>query len=177
MSGAKEYSLRPIGHVRNRVKEWADVVWEDVESEVVLDATWAEGLDGLEGFSHIWVICWLDRLTEEERGGRCRVHPQGRQDLPTVGLFASRSPRRPNPIAITAVRLLGIDGTVLRVKGLDMLDGTPVLDVKPYLAQGDRISGTRAPLWIRRLWRKQQTQLRERAGSQQGGGDGSDAGH
>jgi tRNA-Thr(GGU) m(6)t(6)A37 methyltransferase TsaA len=178
MSGEPEYVLRPIGRVRNQVKEWVDVAWEELESEVALDPRWAEGLDGLEEFSHIWVICWLDRLTEEERGGRCRVHPERRQELRPVGLFATRSPRRPNPIAITAVRLLGIEGTVLRVKGLDMLDGTPVLDVKPYLAQGDRIAGTWSPLWIRRLWRNRQRQnhrrqLRDRAGEGDGRAQGN----
>lgn len=154
MSGDPEYILRPIGRVRNQVKEWVDVVWEDIESEVALDPRWADALSGLAEFSHIWVIGWLDRLTEDERGTRCRVHPRGREDVPPVGLFATRSPRRPNPIAITAVPLLGIQGSVLRVKGLDMLDGTPVLDLKPYLARGDRVNGTRAPLWIRRLWRE-----------------------
>ena len=154
--------IRPIGRVRNAVKEWVDLIWEEVISEVELDAHWTEGLDGLAEFSHIWVITWLDRLPAEERGGRLHVHPQRRQDLPAVGLFATRSPRRPNPIGLTAVELLGIRGNVLTVKGLDMLDGTPVLDIKPYLAQGDRKSGTRSPGWIRRLWRERPEVLRAR---------------
>ena len=164
--------LVPIGRVRNAVKEWVDVVWEELISEVEIDAQWAEGLEGLAEFSHIWVITWLNRVQPEERGGRMRVHPERRQDLAAVGLFATRSPRRPNPIAITAVELLGVRGRVLTVKGLDMLDGTPVLDIKPYLAHGDRISGTRAPRWIRRLWRDRPAQ----AGAGQRGSDGDPAG-
>lgn len=147
--------LAPIGYVRNEVKEWTDVVWEEIVSEVVLDDRWLAGLDGLSEFSHVWVIAWLGRVPQEERGAKLHIHPRDRQDTPPVGLFATRSPRRPNPIAITAVPLLGISGAVLTVKGLDMLDGTPVLDLKPYLSRGDRIAGTRAPYWIRRLWREQ----------------------
>jgi tRNA-Thr(GGU) m(6)t(6)A37 methyltransferase TsaA len=146
--------LAPIGYVRNQVKEWTDVVWEGIVSEVVLDDRWLAGLDGLAEFSHIWVIAWLGRVPVEERGAKLHIHPRDLQDAPPVGLFATRSPRRPNPIAITAVPLLGISGAVLTVKGLDLLDGTPVLDVKPYLSRGDRIAGTRAPRWIRRLWRE-----------------------
>ena len=157
VSEACPICLTPIGYVRNQVKDKgsADVVWEEIVSEVVLDDRWLPGLDGLGEFSHIWVIAWLGRVPTEERGANLQVHPRGRQDMATVGLFATRTPRRPNPIAITAVPLLGISGAVLTVKGLDMLDGTPVLDLKPYLSRGDAIPATRAPRWIRRLWREQ----------------------
>jgi tRNA-Thr(GGU) m(6)t(6)A37 methyltransferase TsaA len=148
-------TLTPIGYVRNAVKEWTDMVWEGIVSEVVLDEPWQAGLDGLAEFSHIWVIAWLGRVPQEEHGAKLHIRPRGREDTPHVGLFATRSPRRPNPIAITAVPLFGISGSVLTVKGLDLLDGTPVLDVKPYLSRGDHIAGTRAPRWIRRLWREQ----------------------
>jgi tRNA-Thr(GGU) m(6)t(6)A37 methyltransferase TsaA len=148
-------TLTPMGYVRNEVKEWRDVVWEEIISEVVLDDRWLAGLDGLSEFSHVWVIAWLGRVPVEERGAKLHIHPRGREDASSVGLFATRSPRRPNPIAITAVPLLDVSGDVLTVKGLDLLDGTPVLDIKPYLARGDRISGTRAPRWIRCLWREQ----------------------
>lgn len=143
--------LVPIGYVHNQVSEWIDVIWEDIVSEVVIDQRWVDGLAGLEEFSHIWVVAWLDRLPEAERGALLKVHPERRQDLPAVGLFATRSPRRPNPIAITVVPLLERRGHVLRVKGLDLLDGTPVLDVKPYLSRGDRIDGTREAEWLERL--------------------------
>jgi tRNA (adenine37-N6)-methyltransferase len=153
MTEAAAITVRPIGIIRNAQTEWTDVVWEDVVSQVVLEDRWRGALEGLDGFSHIWVICWLSRVPEEDRGARLTVQPRGVEDLPPVGLFATRSPRRPNPIALTAVPLLSVDGPVLTVRGLDMLDGTPVLDIKPYLDRGDRISRTRSPRWIRRLWR------------------------
>jgi tRNA (adenine37-N6)-methyltransferase len=168
MTDARSICLAPIGYVRNQVKEWTDVVWEEIISEVVLDECWQFGLDGLTAFSHVWVIAWLGRVPTEERGANLQVHPRGMREAATVGLFATRTPRRPNPIAITAVPLLGISGAVLTVKGLDLLDGTPVLDLKPYLSHGDRIAGTRAPRWIRRLWREQPWL---RASDGQGGGD------
>ncbi len=149
--GGNLNQLVPIGYVHNTVSEWVDVIWEEIVSAVVIDERWLGGLEGLEEFSHIWVVAWLDRLPEAERGTLLKVHPERRQDLPAVGLFATRSPRRPNPIAITAVPLLERRGHVLRVKGLDLLDGTPVLDVKPYLSRGDRIGGTREAEWLEKL--------------------------
>jgi tRNA (Thr-GGU) A37 N-methylase len=73
--------------------------------------------------------------------------------MPLVGLFATRSPHRPCPIAITAVRLLAHEGTVLRVEGLDACEGTPILDIKPYLRRGDLIPEAKAPDWLEELWR------------------------
>lgn len=150
MSGME---IAPVGRVRNAVTEWVDVTWEQVVSEIVLEPEWTEALDGLDQFSHIWVVAWLDRLPAEERGARAKVHPEGRQDLPAVGLFATRTPRRPNPISITAVRLVARRDNVLTVKGLDLLDGTPVLDVKPYLSRGDRIARPRQAPWLQLLRR------------------------
>lgn len=146
--------LVPIGKVCNQVKEWQQVIWEDIVSQIVLDEVWTEALDGLEEFSHIWVITWLDRLPQAERGTSLKVHPQRREDLPLVGLFATRAPSRPNPIGLTAVPLLERKGNVLLVKGLDMLDGTPVLDIKPYLSRGDKIGRVREAAWLRRLRRQ-----------------------
>ncbi|MDH7487964.1 MAG: tRNA (N6-threonylcarbamoyladenosine(37)-N6)-methyltransferase TrmO [Anaerolineae bacterium] len=147
------YTVHPIGHVENGIAELDGVVWEDVESRVVLAPEYADGLDGIEDFSHIIVICYLHR---REHGHACerrlRVHPQGREDLPLVGVFATRSPKRPNPIAITVVPLIRREGNVLHVRGLDMADGTPVLDIKPYLPRGDRVENARVAEWLRRLW-------------------------
>ncbi|MBI4338033.1 MAG: tRNA (N6-threonylcarbamoyladenosine(37)-N6)-methyltransferase TrmO [Chloroflexi bacterium] len=142
-------SLEPIGIVRNGITDRAGVVWEDVVSTLHVEPRYAEALEGLEAFSHIWVVWWLDRSPTPES---LRVHPQGRQDMPPVGLFATRSPVRPNPIAVTAVRLLAWQGVVLRVQGLDALDGTPVLDIKPYLP-GDIVGDAVYPEWALRLHR------------------------
>lgn len=165
-----DYTIHPIGHVENGITDLDGVIWEEIESTVVVDPQYVEGLDGLEDFSHIIIICYLHR---QEHGHayehRLRVHPQGREDLPLVGVFATRSPRRPNPIAITVVRLLRREGNALRVKGLDMADGTPVLDIKPYLPRGDRVEDARVAGWLHRLW--EASDKGERADSRQKGGD------
>ncbi|MPN59153.1 hypothetical protein SDC9_206873 [bioreactor metagenome] len=82
------------------------------------------------------------------------MHPRGRKDLPLVGLFATRSPARPNPIGISVVRLIKVDKNLLTVRGLDAIDGTPVLDVKPYLPQNDRIENPVIPEWAQVLARE-----------------------
>lgn len=147
-----ELTLRPIGRVvRGRSPGAQDDHWEQAEAEIEIDATWAEALDGLEGFSHIWVVWWLDRF--DGPPVQRKVRPERRQEMPLVGLLATRSPHRPNPLAMTAVRLLAHDGARLRVQGLDAYEGTPVLDIKPYLRRGDLISEATAPEWLNNLWR------------------------
>ncbi len=74
--------------------------------------------------------------------------PRGRADLPEVGIFAQRAKHRPNPIGLTAVRIVGREGRVLRVRGLDAIDGTPVLDIKPYVPAFDRVDGAKTPAWM-----------------------------
>lgn len=119
-------------------------------AEITIDAAWSEALDGLEGFSHIWVLWWIDRFDDPPE--RQQVHPEGRLEMPLVGLLATRSPHRPCPIGITAVRLLEREGRRLLVEGLDAFEGTSVLDIKPYLRRGDLIPEAGAPDWLERLW-------------------------
>ena len=101
------------------------------KSEIVLDAQWEELLDGIEGYSHIMVLYWPHLLTPEQRQMR-KVHPMGRKDIAQQGIFATRSPARPNPILVTVARLLERRGNVLVVQGLEAVDGSPVLDIKPH---------------------------------------------
>ncbi len=89
----------------------------------------AAGLQDVEGFSHLYVLWVFHRSSGHELLTRVPLDEQGLH-----GVFATRSPRRPNPIGLTVVELLGRDGNVLRVRGVDMLDGTPILDLKPYLS-------------------------------------------
>ena len=141
-------TLKSIGVVRNEIKErptgqdW----WADLVSEIVIDTSLTEALDGLEDFSHIIVLYWMHRVTESETP--LKVHPMRRQDLPLVGLFATRSPNRPNRIGKATVRLLERQGNILKVKGLDALDGTPVIDIKPYLPGYDSADDAKVPQWI-----------------------------
>jgi tRNA-Thr(GGU) m(6)t(6)A37 methyltransferase TsaA len=140
-----EFAVRPIGVVANQFRHEIPEGWERSVSEVHVDSCWEVALEGIEEFSHIVVLFWLNRI-EGERA--LRVHPMGRLDAPLVGLFSTRTPRRPNPIGLTVVRLLERRGSVLAVEGLDALDGSPVLDLKPYLTRNDRVQGATMPDWV-----------------------------
>lgn len=142
--------VEPIGWVRNDISDSQDVTWEEIESQVVIEERFSEALEGLEEFSHIIVIFWLHKKKEESPP--LKVRPEQREDMPLVGVFATRAPVRPNPIGLTVVELLERQENTLRVRGLDAYDGTPVLDIKPYLPQGDHIPETKIPEWLRRLW-------------------------
>ncbi len=139
-----------IGVVYNEVKEPIDEGWGRVVSEVVLDETLADGLDGIEAFSHVLVLYWMHRAAEAEPV-RMRRRPQGRADMPEVGIFAQRARHRPNPIGVTAVRLLRREKNRLVVQGLDAINGTPVVDVKPYVPQFDSVAGPTVPTWVSQL--------------------------
>jgi tRNA-Thr(GGU) m(6)t(6)A37 methyltransferase TsaA len=141
--------LTPIGLVRSEVKEIGRRDWKDLESEIVVDADFEEALDGLEEFSHIHVIFGFHK-SQWAKGMTLRIHPQGRSELPLVGLFATRSPVRPNRLGLTVVRLVARHGNSLIVRGLDAIDGTPVYDIKPYLP-GDSQSWTIMPEWVHKL--------------------------
>lgn len=139
-----------IGVVYNDVKEPTDEGWGHVVSEVVLDETFSDGLDGIEQFSHLLILFWMHRAAEAEPL-RMRRRPQGRADMPEVGLFAQRARHRPNPIGVTAVKLLRRDKNRLVVEGLDAINGTPVVDVKPYVPAFDAVEAARVPEWVTRL--------------------------
>lgn len=141
--------LHPIGIVRNQVAARDDRRWEDVISEVQIHDGFAQGLDGIESFSHIIVVFWMHGLKEGERS-LLRVHPQRDKDIPLEGVFATRSPARPNPLGWSAVRLLSRTGGTLRVVGLDALDGSPVVDIKPYLPNGDSVPSATVAGWLKR---------------------------
>jgi tRNA-Thr(GGU) m(6)t(6)A37 methyltransferase TsaA len=147
-------NLVPIGRVVNDIEYPSDVKWEPVISEVVIAPPLMEALDGVDGFSHILITFYLHQV-DKDRRSLLKVHPQGKRELPLVGVFAARSPARPNPIGVTVVRLLERRENVLKVLGLDAYDGTPVLDIKPYLRRGDLIEEATAPDWLLHLWELQ----------------------
>ena len=133
--------LTPIGQVRNEVKTPALGGWGQVESDLVLEERYSEAMDGIEDYSHVLVVFWIDRSEPQPTKG----HVQRREELPVVGVFAGRRPGHPNPIGVTAVKIMGRRGNVLRVRGLDAIDGTPLLDVKPYTPAFDRVEDARVP--------------------------------
>ena len=142
--------MKWIGVVHNAVKEPVDEGWRHVVSEIVLDEALADGMDGIESFSHVLILYWM-HLAAEAEPVRMRRRPQGRQDMPEVGIFAQRARHRPNPLGVTAVELLRREKNWLVVRGLDAIDGTPVVDVKPYVPQFDAVKSPRVPAWINQL--------------------------
>ena len=126
-------ALRPIGHIRSPYRTREDVprglgTRHQAEGRLELLAEFAAGLADIEGFSHLYVLWIFDRAEGFELVGRNPT--DGLQH----GVFATRSPKRPNPLALTVVELLGRQGATLRVRGVDMLDGSPIVDLKPYLS-------------------------------------------
>jgi tRNA-Thr(GGU) m(6)t(6)A37 methyltransferase TsaA len=119
-------------------------------SEIRIDEELADILDGVEGYSHLMVLFWGDRVTDEGRT-LTKVHPMGRKDFPLVGIFATRSPARPNPVLMTVVRLLERRGTLLEVTGLDAVDGSPVIDIKPYVREFYPEKDVLIPGWMQRI--------------------------
>jgi tRNA-Thr(GGU) m(6)t(6)A37 methyltransferase TsaA len=110
----------------------------------------ADGLRGLEEFSHVLVVFWMDRSSFNPASDLVR-RPRGRADMPELGIFAQRAKHRPNPIGTTVVRLVERRGAVLRVRGLDAIDGSPILDLKPYFPMFDSAPDAVVPEWVARL--------------------------
>ncbi|PSL01550.1 tRNA-Thr(GGU) m(6)t(6)A37 methyltransferase TsaA [Haloactinopolyspora alba] len=140
-----------VGRVRNHRTDPGDSDgWGDVVSRIVLDERFGDhALTGLEEFSHVLVLYQLDQL--DERADYTGVRrPRGRDDLPAVGLFADRGPRRPNRIGVTACPIVRVGATDLEVRGLDAVDGTPVLDLKPVMHEFEP-SDVRQPAWVAQL--------------------------
>ena len=128
------FTAHPIGFVHSPYRETSAIpkglgAKHEVEGTIELLREFSSGLMDIEGFSHLYVLWEFDRA----EGFDLVAHPPTDEKRPH-GVFATRSPRRPNPIGLTVVELLGRGGSTLRVRGVDMLDGTPVLDIKPYLS-------------------------------------------
>lgn len=121
--------------------------WARVESTLRFRPEYVDGLQGLSAYSHVLVVFFLDRAQGFDPAKQLLRRPRGLESLDPVGVFAQRTKYRPNPLGITAAELLGVDGDAVRVRGLDALDGTPVLDVKPYMPMFDRRDGVTLPPW------------------------------
>ena len=138
----------PIGYVRNGVRETSLERWAHVQSEIHIEPQYARGLQGLEEFSHVMVIFYLHEIAPFDVERELLRRPRRMEHLPPVGVFAQRTKQRPNPIGVTAVELRGVSKNVVTVSALDALDGTPVLDLKPYMPIFDRVENARVPQWV-----------------------------
>lgn len=139
VSESTTYKLVTIGRVE--VKEKA--------AAIRLFDAYAEGLLGLDQWSHVQVLYWMDKNDTPERRKMLRVHPRGKRENPLTGVFACRSPFRPNLIALSVCRIAGVEGALLKLEGLDAFDGTPVLDLKPYIPPDAPTQGVKVPDWAR----------------------------
>jgi len=142
--------MNAIGRVVNTVRETRDRGWGEVLSELRLSPGFANGLLGLDGFSHA-VVVFLMHEAKFHAAEHLRRHPQERADMPLLGIFAQRARHRPNPIGITTVAIERIEGGSVFVRGLDAIDGTPILDIKPHVVSYDSPTDSREPEWVRRL--------------------------
>jgi tRNA-Thr(GGU) m(6)t(6)A37 methyltransferase TsaA len=149
----RKISLKAIGRVHNSVRKIRREGWESVISEVVLDKRFDEALEGVEEYSHLLILFWLSRVRKAGRKMK-KIHPKSRQDLPLVGIFGTRTQYRPNPIGLTLVKLLERKKNVLKVRGLDALNGTPVIDIKPISPRYEFPKKTRVPKWYNQLWKE-----------------------
>jgi len=149
---SNEIVVIPAGFVRGGRSEPVDDAWDAVEARIELDPAQfpPEATAGLSAFSHLEVIFHFDRAAPETIVSGAR-HPRGNTAWPKVGIFAQRGKDRPNRIGVTVCSLLGVDGLTLHVRGLDAIDGTPVLDIKPvmkgFLPRGE----IREPQWATEL--------------------------
>jgi tRNA (adenine37-N6)-methyltransferase len=144
--------MTPIGTIRSTRKELADDNWLREQASIELDETQfpADSFAGLSGFSHVEIVFFMDRANpaEVERGAR---HPRDNAAWPRVGIFAQRGKDRPNHIGVTICKLKKVEGRTLVVEGLDAIDGTPVLDIKPWVAEFGPRGSTHEPTWITEL--------------------------
>ncbi len=142
-------TLSAIGIVKSDLKEppSAHLDLKEIVAEIEIDPQLNEALDGLEGFSHIIVLYWMHRASFDKK--HLKAYPMGNKDVSEKGLFAVRTPNRPNPIGKSTVRLLERHRNILKVKGLDAIDGSPVLDIKPYIPGYDSASDAVFPNWVK----------------------------
>ena len=123
---------------------------KDTVCKVIIYPPWEPLLDGIEDFSHVLILYW-PHLIDPERRKLKKVHPMGREDLPLKGIFATCSPARPNPVLVSAVRLVARRENVLEVKGLEAVNGSPVIDVKPYSKSYLVMDNLKMAEWMEKL--------------------------
>lgn len=164
-----DYIIRPIGIVKSKAdKEVLKYSNKDIKldfdaalsqgtdlkkSEIIINKEYLDCLDGIEDFSHIIILFWTHKVPNSARQIK-KVHPAGLKQMPIKGIFATRSPVRPNPICKTTVKLIERKGTTLIVEGLDAIDNTPVVDIKPHMPFYDSPLNVKLADWMYHLMQK-----------------------
>ena len=140
-------NLNPIGFVSSSVTEQTDKNWSKITSKIILNSEYAGSLNGLEEFSHAIILTFLHQAFYNKEQHLIR-RPRNLNSMPKVGIFAQRAKDRPNPIGITTVEIISVCNSSLEVKGLDAINETPVLDIKPYYPEYDKIINPKVPEWV-----------------------------
>ena len=164
-----EYIIRPIGIVKSKAdKEVLKYSNKDIkldydlalrqgtdlkESEIIINEEYLDCLEGIEDFSHLVILFWTHKVPNNARQIK-KIHPAGLKEMPIKGIFATRSPVRPNPICKTTVKLIERKGTTLVVEGLDAIDNTPVVDIKPHLPFYDSPLNVKLADWMYQVMQK-----------------------
>ncbi|HEU5431427.1 MAG TPA: tRNA (N6-threonylcarbamoyladenosine(37)-N6)-methyltransferase TrmO [Thermomicrobiales bacterium] len=163
--GRRWFRVQAIGWVRRPGAAADAEAFFDPFAESTLEILprWSDGLDGIDGYSHLVVLFWLDRARRLRGGGRQR--PERSPEMPELGVFATRSPRRPNPIGIACPRLSRREGNRLVVSGIDAWDGTPIIDLKGYAPRDECRPDATVPDWLTELWRRHDMRDRDGDGS------------
>jgi tRNA (adenine37-N6)-methyltransferase len=145
------FAVAPVAYVRGGRSTFTDDHWDAERCVLELDSRFdADSLAGLDGFSHLEIVYLFDRVDESKIETRAR-HPRERLDWPLVGIFAQRGKARPNRLGVSRCQLLRVEGTRLHVAGLDAMDGTPVLDIKPYMREFAPRGDVMQPAWATEL--------------------------
>jgi len=148
-----QINLKPIGYVINDVENKKDVSWGKDISKILLEKDYYGGLSGLNDFSHVTILYYLDKA-KFDINKHLQRRPQNRNDMPVVGIFSQRGKDRPNQIGMTSVEIVTVTNDTLIVKGLDAIDGTAILDIKPYYPIYDCREDAVVPEWVNILMEK-----------------------
>lgn len=150
-----EIILQPVGRIESPRIQLVDDQWGDIISTIHLDSEQftEEAIAGLEDFSHLEVIFYMHQVPEESIQKNAR-HPRNRTDWPKVGIFAQRAKARPNRIGVSRCQLLRVEGISLTVQALDAVDGTPVLDIKPYMKEFGPQGAVHQPPWATEIMKE-----------------------
>lgn len=140
-SMAEAYSIQPIGQV----------IKSSEKTALNIFPPFRDGLLGLNGFSHVLVFYWFDRNDTPEKRATLMVHPRGNKANPLTGVFATRSPFRPNLIGLSVCRIKSIDDAGITVDDIDAFDGSPIIDLKPYVPAIDSVPGASVPDWMKKI--------------------------
>lgn len=134
----KSFEMSPVGWIHKN----------DGDVTIEIEREYEDALLGLEGFSHVWVLWWFHRNDNQEKRSTLRVHPRKNRTKPLTGVFATRSPVRPNLLAMSLCEIRSVEGNLIRIGDIDASDRTPVVDLKPYIPSSDEVSNARFPSWI-----------------------------